>query len=56
MAGLLSLPEHSHLAAVLRSFNRVPNYLGDIRYVETTGYQRQKGDGGGRKMIEPLTG
>ena len=31
MVGLLSLPEQSHLAAFLRSFNRVPNYLGDIR-------------------------
>ena len=44
------------IAAVLRSFKSVPNYLGDIRYVETTGYQRQKGDGGGRKMIEPVKG
>ena len=53
MAGLLSLLKQSHLAAVLRSFNRVPNYLGDIR-VETTGLLRQKGGGGGGKMIEPL--
>ena len=29
MVGLLSLPEQSHLATVLRSLNSVPNYLGD---------------------------
>ena len=36
-----NLPEQIHLAAVLRSFKCVPNYLGGHQ-VEYTGYHRQK--------------
>ena len=50
MVGLLSLPEQSHLAAVLRSLMCVPKNLGEWRkrrhQVESTGYQRQKRGGG----------